>query len=328
VIIGGGPAAYTAAIYASRAELQPLVFEGYAWGGQLFKTTDVENFPGFPKGVNGPELVEGSREQAKRFGAEFLSEDVIRVDLTKRPFLIESKETKVRTKTLIIATGADAKRMDIPGAGDDEYWSKGISACAVCDGALPLFRNRPLFVIGGGDSACEEASFLTKFGSKVYVVHRRDQLRASKIMQQRLLKNPKVEMLWNHVVTKVEGDTKVITKVSVQNVITKEERVMEAGGLFFAIGHTPNTKFLEGSGLKFDDTKYLITEPGSTKTNIPGVFACGDCQDKKWRQAITAAGTGCMAALEAEHLLAEDEVAEGDEEIVPKKNEETQTKKN
>ena len=224
------------------------------------------------------------------------------VDLSKRPFRYATDEREGEAQVLIIATGATAKRLPIPGAGDDELWQKGVSACAVCDGALPVFRNQPLVVIGGGDSAMEEAMFLTKYGSKVYIVHRRDELRASKIMQQRALANDKIEFLWSHIVTAAKGD-QGLERVTVKDLKTEKERDVDASGLFFAIGHTPNTAFLGGQ-VELDDTGYIITKPDSTATSVEGVFAAGDVQDKKWRQAITAAGTGCMAALEAEHFLA------------------------
>ena len=306
VIIGSGPAAHTAAIYAARANLSPIVFEGFmaggiAAGGQLTTTTDVENFPGFPDGIMGPELCERFRAQSVRFGTRVITETITKVDLSKRPFRYASDEQEGEAKTLIIATGATAKRDDIPGTRDSELWQKGVSACAVCDGALPMFRGKPLFVIGGGDSAMEEASFLTKFASKVYLVHRRDELRASKIMQDRARANQKIEWLLSHRVTKVEGND-AVQNVTVRDLKTDKERGIEAAGLFFAIGHVPNTAFLGGQ-VQTDDQGYILTKPGTTQTSVPGVFAAGDVQDKKWRQAITAAGTGCMAALEAEHFL-------------------------
>jgi thioredoxin reductase (NADPH) len=306
VIIGSGPAAHTAAIYAARANFTPLLFEGFlaggiAAGGQLTTTTDIENFPGFPEGISGPELTERFRAQSVRFGTRIFTETVNHVDLSRRPFRYATDEREGAAKVLIIATGATAKRDDIPGTRDDELWQKGVSACAVCDGALPMFRNKPLFVVGGGDSAMEEAGFLSKFASKVYLVHRRDELRASAIMQQRTRQNPKIEMLLSHRVMRVEGGKGVET-VRVRDLKTDQERALSAAGLFFAIGHVPNTAFLGGQ-VKTDDQGYILTEPGTTKTSVEGVFAAGDVQDKRYRQAITAAGTGCMAALEAEHFL-------------------------
>ncbi|MFZ1866380.1 MAG: thioredoxin-disulfide reductase [Polyangiales bacterium] len=310
LIIGSGPAAHTAAIYAARAELKPVLFEGFmaggvAAGGQLTTTTDVENFPGFPEGIMGPELMERFRAQSERFGTKIITETVNEIDLSSRPFRFKADSEEGSADAVIIATGATAKRMRIPGANDGELWQRGISACAVCDGALPAFRNKPLAVIGGGDSAVEEASFLTKYGSKVYIVHRRDELRASKIMQHRAFKNPKIEFLWSHVVTEAKGKD-FLEAIVVKDLKTNQERDVEVAGLFFAIGHVPNTAFLNGQ-LETDEQGYLITKPDSTQTTIPGVFAAGDVQDKKWRQAVTAAGTGCMAALEAEHFLVSDE---------------------
>jgi thioredoxin reductase (NADPH) len=264
-------------------------------------TTDVENYPGFPDGVMGPELMDLFKRQAERFGTQIISEDVASVDLKQYPFIVQGSSKKVLAHSVIIATGATAKRLDIEGAGDGQLWQKGVSACAVCDGAAPIFRNRPLFVIGGGDSAVEEAMFLTKYASRVYIVHRRDQLRASKIMAERAMKHPKIEILWNSAIEKVTGDN-VVQGVLLKNIETGETEEKEAGGVFFAIGHQPNTEFLQGV-LKTNAVGYLIVEPGSTRTSIEGVFACGDVQDPTYRQAVTAAGSGCMAALDAERWL-------------------------
>lgn len=306
VIIGSGPAGYTAAIYAARANLEPLLYEGFfsgVAGGQLMTTTDVENFPGFPKGIMGPDLMMDCRAQAERFGTEILREDVESVDFQKTPYTIRGTKTTVEADTVIIATGATAKRLDIEGARDGEFWQKGVTACAICDGASPIFRDKELYVVGGGDSAVEEAIFLTKFGSQVYIVHRRDELRASKIMAERAKNHPKITILWDSEVTKVDGDA-VVGSVTVKNVKTGKEEVREAAGLFFAIGHSPNTGFLNGQ-VELLPNKYIKVEPGTTKTNVPGVFAAGDVQDHVYRQAVTAAGTGCMAALESEWFLSE-----------------------
>ena len=305
IIIGSGPGGHTAAIYAARANLNPLLYEGFmaggvAAGGQLTTTTEIENFPGF-KTIGGPELMHHMREQAIHCGTRIRTETISKVDLSKRPFKVYSEEGDVLlAKTLIIATGATAKRMRVP--HEDDLWQKGISACAVCDGALPIFRNQPLVVIGGGDTAVEEATYLTKFASKVYLVHRRDELRASKAMQQRAFTNPKLELVWDTALEDVFGE-KYLEGVKVKNLKTGRAYDMEAKGLFYAIGHTPNTAFLEGQ-IKTDESGYILTEPGSTLTSVPGVFAAGDVQDKRYRQAITSAGTGCMAALDAEHFLA------------------------
>lgn len=304
VIIGSGPAGYTAAIYAARANIEPVLFEGFysgPAGGQLMTTTEVENYPGFPEGISGPELMDNFRKQALRFGTIVLTEDVESVDFSKHPFAINGKHTPYHAQSVIIATGATAKRLEIPGASEGEFWQKGVTACAVCDGAMPIFRNKHLFVIGGGDSAVEEATFLTKFGSKVFIVHRRDSLRASKIMQQRALNHPKIEILWDSVVTRVVGDS-VVRGVTIQNLKTEKESHHEAGGVFFAIGHTPNTNFLQGQ-IKLHDNGYIKVHPGTSKTSVDLVFAAGDAQDHVYRQAITAAGSGCMAALEAEREL-------------------------
>lgn len=304
IIIGSGPAAHTAAIYTGRAELKPLMFEGFlaggvAAGGQLTTTTEVENFPGFPDGITGPELMDQMRNQSLKCGARIKTETVESVDLAARPFRVIASSGEYLADALIIATGATAKRLSLP--GEELFWQKGISACAVCDGALPIFRNRPLVVIGGGDSACEEASYLSKYGSTVTMLVRRDVLRASKAMQHRVFNDPKITILWNTEAQEALGNQS-LTGVRVRNNVTGEESIVEASGLFYAIGHTPNTAFLEGQ-LTTDETGYVITEPDSTKTNVAGVFACGDVKDRVYRQAVTAAGSGCMAALEAEHYL-------------------------
>jgi len=309
IIIGSGPAAHTAAVYAARADLDPLMFEGFmaggvAAGGQLTTTTEVENYPGFPEGIMGPELMDEMRKQSTRLGTRIKTETVSAVDLKQRPFVVTVGRNEYTADALIIATGATAKRLGLP--GEDQYWQRGMSACAVCDGALPIFRDKHLVVIGGGDSACEEASYLSKFGSTVTMVVRRDVLRASKAMQKRVFDNPKIEVRWTSNVTEVMGDGKLLNAVKIRNNQTGAEEVVEAGGLFYAIGHKPNTEFLDGQ-LKTDDTGYVITDGKSTATSVPGVYAAGDVQDKVYRQAITAAGTGCMAALEAEKYLAEQE---------------------
>ncbi|MFP4483728.1 MAG: thioredoxin-disulfide reductase [Spirochaetaceae bacterium] len=309
IIVGSGPAGHTAAIYAARAELQPLMFEGFmaggvAAGGQLTTTTDVENYPGFPAGIQGPELMQQMREQSVNYGTRVKTETVTAVDLSGRPFKVTTESGGEHlAKTLIVATGATAKRLGLP--GEQEYWQRGISACAVCDGALPIFRNQTLVVVGGGDTAAEESTFLTKFGSKVVVLVRRDEMRASKTMQKRVFENEKIEIWWNTNAVEVLGDGKSLTGVRVRNNVSGEETVIDARGLFYAIGHLPNTDFLTGQ-VETDETGYLLTEGRSTRTSVHGVFACGDVQDKVFRQAVTAAGTGCMAALEAERLLSEE----------------------
>ncbi|MCH2376080.1 MAG: thioredoxin-disulfide reductase [Planctomycetes bacterium] len=305
-IVGSGPAGFTAALYAARANLKPLVFEGFQQGGipggQLMTTTEVENYPGFPDGgISGPDLMDKLRAQAKEFGAVCHQEDVVEVDLSKRPFRVKSTEQEIESHAIIIATGATAKRLHVP--NEKRLWGRGMSACAVCDGALPIFRNKELAVIGGGDSAVEEATFLTKFASKVYLIHRRDKLRASKIMQERVLKNEKIDLVWNSVLEDVEGEDQV-TGVRLRNIETNEVSVLPAGGLFYAIGHQPNTAFLNGQ-LETDETGYLKVKPGTTQSSVEGVFASGDVSDKVYRQAITAAGTGCMSALDAERWLAD-----------------------
>lgn len=305
VIIGSGPAGYTAAIYLARANLEPFLFEGFfsgTAGGQLMTTTDVENYPGFPEGITGPEMMDAFRKQAQRFGTTFATEDVESVDFSNRPFVVKGSNHQVEAESVIIATGATAKRLDIPGTRDGEFWQKGVTACAVCDGAMPIFRDKPLYVVGGGDTAMEEALFLTKYASKVFIVHRRDTFRASKIMADRAINHPKIEVVWNHTLVKVEGE-QVVRSVTLEDVNTKKQSMHDAGGVFFAIGHDPNTKFL-GDALEKHENEYIKVKPGTTLTSIEGVFAAGDVQDWIYRQAVTAAGTGCMAALEAERWLA------------------------
>lgn len=306
-IIGSGPAAHTAAIYASRANLTCVLFEGdmangMAAGGQLTTTTDVENFPGFPEGIMGGELCDRLKQQSMRFGTHVISETVCSVDTTHgSPFeiRIEGAKTMTFAKSVIVATGASSKRLVFKGS--EEFWNKGISACAVCDGAAPIFRNKPIVVIGGGDSAMEEATFLTKYASKVYIVHRRGELRASKIMQERVKSNDKINIIWNAEVTEAYGDD-LLRGVKIWHHDTQCESNLDVAGVFFAVGHTPASGFLQGQ-VHTDEHGYILTEPGSTKTNIPGIFAAGDVQDKRYRQAITAAASGCMAALDAEHWL-------------------------
>jgi thioredoxin reductase (NADPH) len=308
-IIGSGPAGHTAAIYAARANLQPFMYEGYvvggSAGGQLTTTTDVENYPGFPEGVSGPELMQLFRKQSARFGTEMVGEDVHEVDFSKRPFTIKGDKTEVKAHSVIISTGATAKRMFVP--SEEKLWNQGMSACAVCDGALPFFKNQPLMVIGGGDTAVEEATYLTKFGSVVYLVHRRDELRASKIMQKRALENKKIEMVWDTVLEDAIGE-QFVTGARVKNIKTNEVKELEVAGIFYAIGHVPNTQPFKGQ-IDLDETGYIKVKPGTQETSVEGVFAAGDVHDHKYRQAVTAAGTGCAAALEAERWLGEQGIA-------------------
>jgi len=309
VIIGSGPAGHTAAIYAARANLNPLMYEGFmaggvAAGGQLTTTTEVENYPGFPEGIDGTKLMMLFREQSEKYGTEIKTQTVIKVDFKSYPFKIFTDEEECEAETVIIATGATAKRMNIK--GEAEYWQRGISACAVCDGALPIYRNKDLAVIGGGDSAVEEATHLTKFGSKVYLIHRRDKLRASAVMQKRAMSNPKIQILWNTGIEEAKGGVGGISSITLSDIATRKTSELMVGGLFYAIGHTPNTEIFKDF-LTLDEVGYIKTVPGTTKTNIPGVFAAGDVQDRVYRQAVSAAGSGCMAALDAERWLSEKE---------------------
>jgi thioredoxin reductase (NADPH) len=305
VIIGSGPAGLTAAIYAGRANLSPLVIEGEPSstsdqpGGQLMLTTDVENFPGFPEGVMGPELMSNFRSQAQKFGAEFITEKVTTVNFTNRPFEISVGNDKHLARSVIISTGAQSLMLNIP--NESRLIGHGLSTCATCDGFF--FRDQEIAVVGGGDSALEEAIFLTRFASKVYLIHRRDELRASKIMQERAFQNPKLEFLWNNEVTQINGDQK-LDGIILNNTVTSEKFDLKIAGLFIAIGHRPNTDLFKGH-LELKDNGYLVTLPDSSRTAIDGVFACGDVQDDYYRQAITAAGSGCMAAIDAERWLEE-----------------------
>ncbi|ODV62111.1 thioredoxin-disulfide reductase [Ascoidea rubescens DSM 1968] len=312
-IIGSGPAAHTAAIYLARAEMKPVLYEGMlangiAAGGQLTTTTEIENFPGFPDGLGGSELMDKMREQSLRFGTEIITETISKVDFSQRPFKLWTEwnedDEPILTDAVVIATGASAKRLGLP--GEEKYWQQGISACAVCDGAVPIFRNKPLAVIGGGDSACEEALFLTKYGSKVYLIVRKDYLRASKVMQKRAQNNPKLEILFNTVSLEAQGDGRLLNNLKIKNVNTNEVTDLPVNGLFYAIGHTPATQVF-AKQIDTDETGYIKTVPGSSLTSVEGVFAAGDVQDKRYRQAVTSAGSGCMAALDAEKFLSEQE---------------------
>ena len=313
IIIGSGPAGWTAAIYAARANLEPLVYEGAISAenqvrgtlplGQLNLTTEVENYPGFPKGIGGPELMLAMREQAERYGTRIVTKDIVSADLSRRPFNVKDNTGDVlESHALIIATGASANYLGL--ASEDKFKNRGVSACAVCDGALPRFRNKPLIVVGGGDTAAEEGSYLAKYASNVHLIHRRDKLRASPIMADRLLSNPKVQPHWNHVVAEVIGDEeRGMTAVRLSHVLSGAEKTIDAVGMFVAIGHTPNTALFTGQ-LDMDENGYLIATHGSL-SKIPGVFVAGDVQDHRYRQAVTAAGSGCMAALDAEKFLEE-----------------------
>lgn len=302
IIIGSGPAGLTAALYTARANLSPLVFEGTQPGGQLTITTEVENYPGFPGGVMGPELMELFRKQAEKFGSEHLFKEVTEVDFSKRPFKITADDKEYLADSVIVSTGASAKLLGLP--SESEYMGYGVSACATCDGFF--FKNQHVVVIGGGDTAMEEATFLTKFASKVTIVHRRNELRASKIMQQRAEKDPKIEFVWDSSVDEVlgknENGKKSLSGVRLKNLKTGEKTDFKCDGLFLAIGHQPNTRIFKGK-LDMNEVGYLKVQGGSTKTNVPGVFAAGDVADPVYRQAVSAAGTGCMAAIDAERFL-------------------------
>jgi thioredoxin reductase (NADPH) len=299
IIIGSGPAGYTAAIYAARAKLNPLVFEGSVTaGGALMQTTDVENYPGFPDGIIGPELMDGFRKQAERFGAELVSDDVVAVDLTAVPKVVRTETDTYLAQAVIIASGSKYKELGVP--GEKEYAGHGVSWCATCDGFF--FREKDIAVIGGGDSALEEATFLTRFANSVTLVHRRDQLRASKIMQDRAMSNPKIKFLWDSEVAEMLGDKK-LTGLRIKNVRTGDEQVLPVTGVFVAIGHSPRSELFDGQ-LAIDPDGYLLVDQPFTATAIDGVFACGDVVDRTYRQAVTAAGTGCSAAIDAERWLA------------------------
>lgn len=300
LIIGSGPAGYTAAIYAARADLKPVVYQGMQPGGQLTSTTEVDNFPGYPNGVMGPDMMLDLQRQAERFGTDLRWGLITQVDFSKRPFKVTTDDGKaVLAETVIIATGATAKYLGLE--SEVKYNGHGVSACATCDGFF--YRGQDVAVVGGGDTAAEEAAYLSKMTRKVYLIVRRDELRASKAMQHRVMNTPNIEILWNHVTREVLGDGKVVTGVLLENVKTGEAKQIDVQGFFVAIGHSPNTKIFEGQ-INLDSNGYIKTIPGTTQTNIPGIFAAGDVQDHVFRQAITAAGTGCMAAIEAERFLA------------------------
>jgi thioredoxin reductase (NADPH) len=297
VIVGSGPAGLTAAVYSARANLHPIVVEGLGAGGQLMLTTDVENFPGFPEGIMGPDLMLRFREQAERFGTEFITADADRVDLSGPPFTVQVGSRELTSRAIIISTGASAQMLGLP--NEERLLGHGVSTCATCDGFF--FREQEIAVVGGGDSAVEEALFLTKFASKVTLVHRRDELRASKIMQDRAFANPKIDFRWNSVVEDLEGDAKLEGAI-LRDVVTGETAALPLTGMFVAIGHTPNTDLFKGQ-LELDENGYIVTRERGTYTSVAGVFACGDVQDPTYRQAVTAAGTGCMAAIDAERWL-------------------------
>lgn len=314
VIIGSGPAGWTAAIYAARAQLHPVVYTGIPKqdpgpilpGGQLMLTTEVENYPGFPHGVMGPEMMQKFEEQARRFGTHVIQDDIVRCEFSsdpvRQPHTLHTASGVVLANAVILATGATANWLGLPNEMRLATSGGGVSACAVCDGALPVFRNQPLAVVGGGDTAMEEATYLTKFASVVYVIHRRDSLRASKIMQQRFLSRPNAKVIWNKAVVDVLGD-QLISGVVLEDTVTKERSTLDVKGLFIAIGHTPATKFLKGSGLELTESGYIALKQRNSYTNLPGVFAAGDVADAEYRQAVSAAGMGCVAALDAERWL-------------------------
>ena len=302
IVIGGGPAGYTAALYAARANLKPLVIEGFSWGGQLMITSDVENYPGYPDGIMGPEMMAEFRHQAERFGTEFVTDDVTRVDFSERPFRVWVEDEEYRARSVIVATGATARWLGIE--SEERLKGRGVSACATCDGAF--FRDKHIVVVGGGDSALEEALFLTRFGYKVTLVHRRNEFRASQIMVDRARDNDKIDFVMNATVDEVlAGDDGKMRAVRLRNAQDGATWEIEADGLFVAIGHDPNTKLFVDE-LDHDENGYLVTRAATTETNVPGVFAAGDVQDHVYRQAVTAAGSGCMAALDAERFLAEE----------------------
>ena len=299
LIIGSGPAGYTAAIYAARADLRPVIYEGLQPGGQLTSTTDVDNFPGYPQGIQGPEMMEDLKKQAQRFGTDVRFGIVTKVDFSKRPFLVEADDGKILlAETVIIATGASAKWIGLE--SENKFRGQGVSACATCDGFF--YRKQDVAIVGGGDTAAEEATYLAKLCNKVYMIHRRDELRASKAMQHKVMNTPNIEMIWDSVPEEVLGDSSGVNGLLVKNVKTRETRKLDITGFFVAIGHNPNSEVFKGQ-LKMNDAGYIDTVPGSTRTSVDGVFACGDVQDHYYRQAITAAGTGCMAAIETERFL-------------------------
>lgn len=303
LIIGSGPAGYTAAIYAARADLKPVLYQGLQAGGQLTTTTEVENFPGYPEGIDGPAMMQDLEKQAKRFETDVRFGIITEADFSERPFKLKADDGKeIIADTVIISTGATAKYLGLE--SEEKYKGQGVSACATCDGFF--YRGQDVAVIGGGDTAAEEATYLSKLCNKVYLIHRRDELRASKAMVKRVLNTPNIEVLWNTTTKEVLGDFKGVNGVLLENVITKEEKKIDVTGFFVAIGHKPNTELFKGQ-LDMNENGYLITKPDSTATNIPGVFAAGDVQDHVFRQAVTAAGTGCMAAIESERFLAEQE---------------------